>query len=102
MKYDAVKSTVIGLFFDGHARRREHSLDSSTEISQSFESLIVDDACIQKHFQPAFGLDAFFARDLEFGEHIGKALRVLSLGDIRKNARRRFAKLKNGVSVAFD
>ncbi len=85
-KFAAEKSAIIGLFFDSHARRREHSLDPSAEIADSFECLFVDHACIQKHFQPAFGLNALFARDLEFGEHIGKALRILRLGDIRKNA----------------
>jgi len=43
MKFAAMKSAVVDFLFDRHARGREHPLNPSAEIAESFECQFVDD-----------------------------------------------------------
>ena len=67
-------------------RRGEHSLYSATEVAIGFEGFFIYCFCVIKQFEPAFCFSALFSCNLEFGEHICKALRILRLGDICEHA----------------
>ena len=90
----------INFLFNRDTRRGKQSLNSATKVAIGFESFFVYYLCIVKQFEPAFCFCALFSCDFEFGKHIGKALRILRLGDICEDTRRGFAELKNGVGIA--
>ena len=96
------KLFVINFLFNRDTRRGEHSLYSAAEVAIDFEGFFIYCFCVVKQFEPAFRFGALFSCNLEFWEHICKALGILRLGDICEHAWRGFAKLKNGVGITAD
>ena len=75
-------------------------MNSAAEIAIGFERFFIDHLCIVKQFEPTFRFGTLFSCNFKFGKHIGKALRILRLGNICEHARRGFTELKNGVGIA--
>ena len=77
---------MIDFLFNRDTRRSEHSLYSAAEVAVSFERFFIYYLCVIKQFEPALRFCALFSCNLEFEEHIGKALRILRLGDVCEHA----------------